>query len=98
MASPENHKLVTIIETIHADRHEPLPPFVITSGKKIMDNWVSENLVSTEHIKYTPTGYTNNDIAMKYLNYLIKYSKASPNKPWKILLLNRHESHVYKPF
>ena len=97
-ASPENRKLVMIIETIYANRREPLPLFVITPGKKIMDNWVSENLVGTEHIEYTPTGYTNNDVAMKYLDYLIKYSKASPNKPWKILLLDGHESHVYKPF
>jgi hypothetical protein len=37
-ASPENRKLVTIIETIYANSHEPLPPFVIASGKKIMNN------------------------------------------------------------
>jgi hypothetical protein len=98
MVSPENRKSVMIIETIHADGCEPLPPFVIAPGKKIMDNWISENLVSTEYIEYTPTGYTNNNIAMKYLNHLIKYSKASLNKPWKILLLNGYESHIYKPF
>jgi len=37
-ASPENRKSVTIIETIHTDSREPLPPFVIAPGKKIMDN------------------------------------------------------------
>jgi hypothetical protein len=80
-ASPKNRKSVTIIETIHVDSREPLPLFVITPGKKIIDNWVSENLIRTEHIKYIPTGYTNNDIAMKYLDYLIKYSRARPDKP-----------------
>jgi hypothetical protein len=97
-ASPENRKLVTIIETIHADGREPLPPFVIAPGKKIMDNWVLENLIRTEHIECTPTGYINNDVAMKYLDYLIKYSRARPENPWKILLLDSHELHVYKPF
>jgi hypothetical protein len=97
-ASPENRKLVTIIETIYVDSREPLPPFVITPGKKIIDNWVSENLIRTKHIEYTPTGYTNNDVAMKYLDHLIKYLRARPEKPWKILLLDSHESHVYKPF
>jgi hypothetical protein len=29
---------------------------------------------------------------------LIKYSKAGSDKPWKILLLDGHESHHYKPF
>ena len=98
IASPENRKLVIIIETIYADRYKPLPLFVIASGKKIIDNWILENLVSTEYIEYTSTGYINNNIAMKYLNYLIKYLKAGPNKPWKILLLNRYESYIYKPF
>ena len=37
-ASPENRKLVTIIETIYADRRKPLPLFIIASGKKIIDN------------------------------------------------------------
>ena len=97
-ASPENRKSVTIIETIYTDSREPLLLFVIASGKKIMDNWVSENLIGIEHIKYIPTGYINNDVAMKYLDYLIKYLRARPDKPWKILLLDSHESHVYKPF
>jgi hypothetical protein len=38
MASPENRKSVTIIETIYANRRKPLPPFIIAPGKKIMDN------------------------------------------------------------
>jgi hypothetical protein len=36
--SPKNRKLVTIIKTIIANRKEPLPPFVITPRKKIIDN------------------------------------------------------------
>lgn len=97
-SSPENRKSVTIIETIIADGREPLPPFVITPSKKIMENWVAAELVGTEQIACSPTGYTNNDIAMQYLNHLIKYSHASPNKPWKILLLDGYESHRTDPF
>jgi hypothetical protein len=37
-ASPENRKSVTIIETIYIDSREPLPPFIITPRKKIIDN------------------------------------------------------------
>ena len=37
-ASPENRKSITIIETIHVDSREPLPPFIITPRKKIIDN------------------------------------------------------------
>ena len=63
-----------------------------------MDNWISEKLIGTEHIACTPTGYTNNEIVMQYLDHLIKHSKAGLNKPWKILLLDGHKSHHYKPF
>jgi hypothetical protein len=59
---------------------------------------VSEKLIGTEHIACTPTGYTNNDIVMQYLDHSIKYAKAGPEKPWKLLLLDSHESHHYKPF
>jgi len=96
--SLENWKSVTVIETAIADGREPLPPFVIAPSQKIMDSWILEKLIGTEHIACTPTGYTNNEIIMQYLNHLIKHSKARLNKPWKILLLNGHESHHYKPF
>ncbi len=63
-ASPENRNSVTVIETIIADGREPLPPFIIALGKKIIDSWVSEKLIRTEHIVCTPTGYTNNEIVI----------------------------------
>ena len=97
-ASPENRKSVTIIETIIADGREPLPPFVITPGKKIMDNWIAAELVGTERLACSPTGYTNNEIAMEYLDHLIEHSHAGPTKPWKILLLDGHESHHIDQF
>jgi hypothetical protein len=80
-ASPKNRKSVTIIETVIANKREPLPLFVIALGQKIMDSWISEKLIRTEHIACTLTGYTNNEIVMQYLDYLIKHSKAKPNKP-----------------
>jgi hypothetical protein len=38
MESPKNRKSLTIIETVIADGRMPLPPFIITPRKKIMDN------------------------------------------------------------
>ena len=80
-SSPENRKSVTIIKTIQADRRKPLPPFIITPGKKIMDNWIRDELVGEEAVTCSLTGYTNNQIAIDYLDYLIKYTRASPEKP-----------------
>jgi hypothetical protein len=97
-ASPENRKSVTIIETIQADGREPPPPFIITPGQKIMDNWIRDELVGKERVACSPTGYTNNEIALEYLDHLIKHTRAGPTKPWKILLLDGHESHHTNDF
>jgi hypothetical protein len=43
-------------------------------------------------------GYTNNQIALEYLDHLILYTKASSIKGWKILLLDGHESHRIDEF
>jgi hypothetical protein len=59
-SSPENWKSVTVIETIITDGRDPLPPFIIAPGKKIMENWIAEELVGNESLACCPTGYTNN--------------------------------------
>jgi hypothetical protein len=58
-----------------------------------MDNWMADELVGQERVECTPTGYTNNQIALQYFDHLIKHTRAGPTKPWKILLLDGHESH-----
>jgi hypothetical protein len=45
-----------------------------------MDNWIAEELVRSERLATTPTGYTNNLIAIVYLDHLIQYLHARPNK------------------
>jgi hypothetical protein len=97
-ASPENRKSVTIIETVRADGRKTLPPYIITPGKKIMDNWIHENLNGDERVDCSDTGYINNRIIMDYANHLIQHSHAGPDKPWKLLLCDGHESHRYDPF
>jgi hypothetical protein len=80
-ASSKNQKSVTVIETAIADRRESLSLFVIAPGQKIINNWILEKLIRTEYIVCTSTGYTNNNIVIQYLDYLIKHSKAKLNKP-----------------
>lgn len=89
--SPENHKSVTIIETIKADGSSPLRQVSIlwTVGYSMMrgDEWIT----------CSPTDYTNNSIVMEYADHLILHSAAGPDMPWKLLFLDGHESHRYKP-
>ena len=97
-ASPENRKSVTIFETVYADGREPVSPFIVCSGIKIMETWIQDNLTGEKRITTSPTGYTNDIIIMKYLDYLIFHTKASNTKPWKLLLLDGHITHEYPEF
>jgi hypothetical protein len=63
-----------------------------------MENWIILELVGKKRIATTLTRYTNNEVALLYLNYLIHHIRAGPNKPWKILLLDSHESHKTDEF
>jgi hypothetical protein len=80
IASPENRKSIIIVKTIYANRRDPLSPFIITLRQKIINSWVLKELVSSKHITCTLISYTNNEVIMQYLNYLIKYSKAKLKK------------------
>lgn len=92
-ASPENRKSITIIETICADGSPPLPPVVICPGEKIMEDWVHDNLSGAEVIAVSQTGYTNESIALSWLDHFIKHVGASPEAQWRILLLDGHITH-----
>ncbi len=96
--SPENRKSLTIIETVYGDGREPLLPFIITPGAKLMENWILNNLIGNEKIDCSLTSYTNNCLVMEYAKHLINYVHAGPNKPWKVLLLDGYKSHHFDPF
>jgi len=97
-ASPENRKSLTIIETIRADGSTSPPPVVICPGEKIMENWIQDSLSGAEVIAVSPTGYTNEDIALAWLNHFIKYAGAGPAELWRILLLDGHLTHCKDEF
>ena len=97
-SSPENRKSITIIETIRADGSKTLPPFIIAPGAYIMENWIATELEGDEKLCVTTSGYTSNEVALQYLDHCIEYSGAGPEKHWRILLLDGHESHQSNAF
>ncbi|RPA95749.1 hypothetical protein L873DRAFT_1929979 [Choiromyces venosus 120613-1] len=96
--SPENQKSLTIIEVICADRTPPPPPVIICPGEKIMESWIHENLTGAEVITVSPTGYTNENIALAWLDYFIKHIEAGPDKQWHMLLVDEHITYRQDDF
>jgi len=97
-ASPENRKSLTVIESISADGRKPPPAGVICPGKRHMENWYHENLEGGELVHLSPTGYTNELIALDWLRHFIKHVGAGPDKPWRLLLMDSHGSHENPDF
>jgi hypothetical protein len=96
--SPANRKSVTILEAICADGRPPPPPGVILPGKVYMENWVHDNLKGAEVMMLSDTGYTNDKIAVQWLEHFIKHTDSGLDKPWKLLLLDGHTSHECPKF
>jgi hypothetical protein len=63
-----------------------------------MENWIASEFHGQEAIVSTPTSYTNNEIALQYLDHLILHTRVGLEKPWKILLLDGHKSHCIDEF
>ena len=63
-----------------------------------MENWVSDQLENDTWITFSDTGYISNALMMEYLLHFKRISGAGPDKPWRPLLLDGHESHQYEPF
>ena len=91
--SPENSKSITIIETICDDGTPPLPPVLLCPGEQFMEIWVSDNILEAEVIAVSQTGYTNEKIALAWLDHFIKHVEAGPDKHWHILVLDGHITH-----
>ncbi|RPA88837.1 hypothetical protein L873DRAFT_1849586 [Choiromyces venosus 120613-1] len=97
-ASPENWKSLTIIEAIYADGTPSPTPVIICPGEKIIESWIHENLTGAEVITVSPTGYTNENITLAWLDHFIKHIEAGSDKHWHILLVDGYISHHQDDF
>jgi hypothetical protein len=95
--SPENKASITVIEAVSASG-KVTPPVLIIPGKVHMESWYHENLSSTERILLSESGYTNDQLAMEWLQHFILHTESSRDSNPKVLLLDSHTSHCTPQF
>ncbi len=102
--SPENRRSVAIIEIINATGQRPLPPVITIQGKQLQAKWYKKELPKGTLIINSEKGFTNDEIAVTFLQHYIKNTDdCGANKPWKLLLCDNHKSHetpaayIYSP-
>jgi hypothetical protein len=92
-ASPENRPSITIIEAVSAVG-KAIPPVLVIPGKVHMDSWYHENLHGTELILLSESGFTNDQLAMEWLEHFITHTESTPSSTTKLLLVDSHLSHL----
>jgi hypothetical protein len=63
-----------------------------------MTSWYNDKLSGDELVLLSESGYTNNELAMLYLEHFIKCTNAGSDQPQKVLLMDSHTSHTTSEF
>ena len=95
--SLENKTLITVIEAVLVNG-KVTPPILIILGKMHMESWYHESLSGTERILLSESGYTNDQLAMEWLQHFIYHTGSSRDSDPKVLLLDSHTSHCTPEF
>ncbi|KAF1923091.1 CENP-B protein, partial [Didymella exigua CBS 183.55] len=82
---PGNREWVTLVQGVAATGRIILP-FLIFTGKftSLPCNWV---------VMVSPTGWTNNDVAMAWLKHFDAHTKVTSAGAYRLLIIDGHESH-----
>ena len=63
-----------------------------------MDAYFPEDLEDETVIDMTDSGYTNDEVALRWLQHFIKHTSASAESEYKMLLFDGHGSHTTSEF
>jgi hypothetical protein len=86
-----------MVETIVANG-TTIPPMIIIQGRVHMENWYTDKLNNDVRVVLSDSGYINSELALIYLDHLIKHTNAGMDKPIKVLLMDQHGSHMDDDF
>jgi hypothetical protein len=87
---PGDREWTTLIQGVSAIGRV-IPPFLIFAGKVLISNWFTEDLPRNWVIQVSPTGWTNNDLALAWLEHFDTH--ARPVGAYRLLIIDGHESH-----
>jgi hypothetical protein len=91
---PGDREWVTLIQGVGATGKR-IPPFIVFAGKVLISNWFHD-LPRDWVIQVSPTGWTNNDLALAWLEHFDSHAK--PIGTHRLLIIDGHESHCSVEF
>lgn len=95
---PGNREWATAIACINSEGWN-VPPFLVVQGKNHLANWYTDGgLPPNWVIKPTSNGWTNNETGLEWLKHFDKHTTARAKGPYRMLVLDGHESHESAEF
>jgi DDE superfamily endonuclease/helix-turn-helix, Psq domain len=95
---PGNREWATAITCINGEGWS-IPPFLVVQGAYHLSNWYTESGLSQDWvIKPTSNGWTNNETGLEWLKHFDKHTAARAKGPYRMLVLDGHESHESAAF
>jgi hypothetical protein len=91
---PGNREWATLVQGVGATGKR-IPPFLIFAGKVLISNWFYD-LPRDWVIQVSPTGWTNNDLALAWLEHFDLHAPSIG--AWRLLIIDGHESHCAVEF
>ncbi|KAH5050569.1 hypothetical protein HBI73_243490 [Parastagonospora nodorum] len=86
---PGDREWVTLVQGVGATG-KVIPPFLIFAGKVLISNWFHD-LPCDWVIQVSFTGWTNNDLALAWLEHFDSHAKSVG--AYRLLIIDGHESH-----
>jgi hypothetical protein len=95
---PGNREWATAIACINGEGWS-IPPFLVVQGKNHLSNWYTDGGLPPDWvIKPTSNRWTNNETGLEWLKHFDKHTTARAKGPYRILVLDGHESHESAEF
>lgn len=97
LADPDNRESLTSVETVCADG-TAIPPMLILKGEVLLEKYFDNDLHDQTLLATSPSGYTNDFLAMKYLIHFHNNTFKKCKGNWRMLIFDGHGSHVSDEF
>ena len=98
LTAPDNQKYITSVESISGGG-KAIPPMLILCGILILEKWAEENDLDEDILLATsPIGYSNDELALRWLEHFEIHSQKSQVGVWRPLILDEYGSHLTYEF
>ena len=98
LTDPDNREYITSVESISGGG-KTIPPMLILCGIYILEKWAEENDLDEDILLATsPTGYSNDELALQWLEHFEIHSRKSQIGVWRLLILDGYGSHLTYKF